>query len=68
MVPMNTLHALVLRCCFRYNHPMHGEGGHGINAPSVEEEAGLDRSVWGTRWGGAGTCGKDAFLAKQLAR
>jgi len=72
MVPMNTLHALVMRCCFRCDHPMHGEGGHGItnckHAPSVEEQAGLDRSVWGTRWGGAGPSGKDAFLAKQLAR
>jgi len=71
MVPMSTLNSLVLRCCFRCDHSMHGEGGRGItdckHAPSVQEQAGLDRSVWGTRWGGAGPSGKDAFLAKQLA-
>ena len=63
---------LVMRCCFRCDHPMHGEGGHGINdckhAPSVQEQAGLDHSTWDTRWGGAGPSGKDAFLAKQVAR
>jgi hypothetical protein len=72
MVPMNTLHALVMRCCFRCDHTMHGEGGHGINdcpfLPSVQEQAGLDRSIWDTRWDGAGPSGKDAFLAKQAAR
>jgi len=71
MVPMNALHALVMRCCFRCDHPMHGEGGHCINnckhAPSVQEQAGLDRSTRDTRWGGAGPSGKDAFLAKQVA-
>jgi len=69
---MNTLNVLVMRCFNCYDHPMHGEDGHGIinckHAPSVEEQAGLDRSVWGTRWGGAGPSGKDAFLARQLAR
>jgi len=53
MVPMNALHALVMRCCFRCDHTMHGEGGHGINdcsfLPSVQEQAGLDRSIWDTR-------------------
>ena len=70
---MNTLHALVMRCCFRCDHTAHGEGGHGINdcpfPPSVQErQAGLDRSIWDTRWDGAGPSGKDAFLAKQAAR
>jgi len=50
---------------------MRGEGGHGITdcpfAPSAQELAGLDRSVWDTRWNGAGPLGKEAFLAKQLA-
>jgi len=51
---------------------MHSEGGHGINdckfPPSVQEQAGLDRSIWDTHWDGAGPSGKDAFLAKQAAR
>ena len=72
MVPMNALHELVMRCCFRCDHPLHGEGCHGINdckfAPSVQEQAGLDPSIWDTRWGGAGPSGKDAFLAKLAAR
>jgi len=70
LVPMNTLHVTVMRCCFRCNHPMHGNDSHGIHdckhAPSVEEQASMDCSVWGTRWGGAGTSGKDDFLVKQL--
>jgi len=72
MVPMNTLHALVMRCCFRCDHIMHGERGHSINdcpfPPSVQEQAGLDRSIWDTRLDGAGPSGKDAFLAKQAVR
>ena len=56
----------------RQGDTMHGEGGHGINdcpfAPSVQELAGLDRSVWDTRWNGAGPSGKEAFLARQAAR
>ena len=67
LVPMNTLNALVMRCCFRCDHPMYGDDGHSIrdckHAPSVEEQAGMDCSTWGTRWGGAGPSGKDAFLA-----
>jgi len=51
---------------------MHSEGGHGINdcpfPPSAQEQAGLDRSVWDTRWDCARPSGKDAFLAKQAAR
>jgi len=38
--PMNALHALALRCCFRCDHLMFGVGGHGItdckHAPSVQ--------------------------------
>jgi len=72
---MNTLHALVMRCCFRGDHPMNqtldGKAGHGIRdcdlQPSVEEQAGMDRSVWVTRWGGTGPSGKDTYLVK-LAR
>ena len=30
LVPMNTLNALVMCCCFRCDHPMQGEDGHGI--------------------------------------
>jgi len=71
-VPMNALHALVMRCCFHCDHPMHCEGGHSINnckfTPCVKEQAGLDHSIWDTRWGGAGPSGKDAFLATQAAR
>ena len=71
MVPMNVLHALVMRCCFRFDHPMHCVGGHGINncnhVPLVQEQVGLDRSRWDTRWGGAGPSGKDTFSAKQTA-
>jgi len=70
--PMSALHALALRCCFRCDHLMFGVGGHGItdckHAPSAQELAGLDRSTWDTRWGGAGPSGKDTFLAKQAAR
>jgi len=69
---MDTLHVVVMRCCFRCDHPMHGDDGHCINdckhVPSVEEQVGLDCSVWGSRWGTAEPSGKDAFLAKQLAR
>jgi len=72
MAYMNALHALAMRCSFRCDHPLHGVASHGINdckhAPSVQEQAGLDRSVWDTRWGGAGPSGKEAFLAKQAAR
>jgi len=71
MVPMNALHALVLRCCFHCDHPMHGVGGHGCkHDPSDQEQAGLDRSSWDTRWGGAGPSGKDGagpFLDKLAA-
>jgi len=53
------------------NQTLNGKAGHGICdcdlQPSVEEQAGMDRSVWGTRWGGAGPSGKDTYLAK-LAR
>jgi len=72
MVPMNNLHALVMRCYFRCDHTMRGEGNYGITdcpfVPSVQELAGLDRSVWDTRWNGAGASGKEAFLAKQATR
>jgi len=72
MVPMNTLYTLVMRCCFRCDHTIHGEGGHSINnfqfPPSVQEQAGLDRSIWDTRWDGAGLRGKSLFWpSKQLA-
>ena len=47
--PMNALHALTVRCCFRYDHLMFSVEGHGItnckHAPSVQELAGLDRST-----------------------
>jgi len=72
LVPMNTLNALVMRCCFRCDHPMHGEDSHSIkdfnHAPSVKEQVGMDHSTWGTRWGSAGPSGTNAFLVKQLAR
>jgi len=72
MVPTNALHALVMRCCFRCDNLTYGVGSHGINdckhVPSVQDQAGLDRSSWDTRWGGAGPSGKDAFLPKQAAR
>jgi len=70
--PMASLHALPQRRCFRCDKLMLGVGGHGISdckyPPSVQELAGLDRSIWDTRWEGAGPAGKEAFLAKEAGR